>query len=46
MVTGSIVAENATINGNLVLGPDAQANQFVLQSEKNQPNGIPTLNAQ
>jgi len=46
MVTGSIVAENATVNGNLVLGPDAQANQFVLQSEKNQPNGIPTLNAQ
>lgn len=44
MVTGSIVAQNATINGNLVLGPDAQANQFVLQSEKNQPNGIPTLN--
>lgn len=46
LVTGSLVAENATINGNLVLGPDAQANQFVLQSEKNQPNGIPTLNAQ
>lgn len=46
MVTGSIVASNATINGNLVLGPDAQANQFVLQDEKNQPNGIPTLNAQ
>lgn len=46
MVTGSIVAENATINGNLVLGPNAQANQFVLQSEKDQPNGIPTLNSE
>lgn len=45
MVTGSIVAENATINGNLVLGPDAQANQFVLQSEKWQPNGVAPLDA-
>ena len=46
MVTGSIVAENATVNGNLILWPDAQANQFVLQSEKDQPNGIPTLNSE
>lgn len=46
LVTGSAVAQNATVNGNFVLWPDAQANQFILQDEKNQPNGVPTLNAQ
>lgn len=45
LVTGNLVATNATINGNIALGNDATAPDFVLQSEKWVANGVVPLNA-
>lgn len=35
---------NLIVNGNISLWADSKATQFVLQAEKNQPNGVAALN--
>lgn len=44
VVTTNTVTDNLTVNGNIVLWNDATASDFVLQSEKGQPNGVAPLN--
>lgn len=45
VVTTNTTTDNLTVNGNFVLGNDATAWDFVLQSEKGQANGVAPLNA-
>ena len=45
VVTTNTVTDNLTVNGNIALGNDATAPDFVLQSEKWEPNGVAPLNA-
>jgi hypothetical protein len=39
------VDHEVTVNEELILGPDATAPQFILQTEKNVANGVAALNA-
>ena len=43
--TGEIIADEARISEGLYLSQGAEAPDFVLQSEKNQPNGVAWLDA-
>ena len=45
VVTTNTVTDNITINWNIALWNDATAPDFVLQSEKGQPNGVAPLDA-
>ena len=45
VVTTNTVTDNLTVNGNIALGNNATAPDFVLQSEKGQPNGVAPLDA-
>lgn len=45
VVTTNTTTDNLTVNGNFVLGSDATAWDFVLQSEKWEANGVVPLNA-
>lgn len=45
LVTTNIVTDNITVNGNIALWNDATAPDFILQSEKWQPNGVCPLDA-
>lgn len=45
LVTTNAVVDNITINGNIALWNDATAPDFILQSEKGEPNGVCPLNS-
>lgn len=45
LVTDNITTGNITINWNIALWNDATAPDFILQDEKNQPNGVAGLDA-
>ena len=45
LVTTNITTDNITINGNIALGNDATAPDFILQDEKGAPNGVAPLDA-
>lgn len=45
LVTTNTTTDNITVNGNIALWNNALAPDFVLQSEKGQPNGVAPLNA-
>lgn len=45
VVTTNTVTNNLTVNGNIALWNDATAPDFVLQSEKGEPNWVAPLNA-
>ena len=45
VVTTNTVTDNLTVNGNIALWNSATAPDFVLQSEKGQPNGVAPLDA-
>lgn len=45
VVTTNTVTDNLTVNGNIALGNNATAPDFVLQSEKGQANGVAPLDA-
>jgi len=45
IVTTNTTTDNITINGNIALWNDATAPDFILQDEKNQPNGVAGLDA-
>lgn len=45
IVTTNTVTDNLTVNGNIALGNDATAPDFVLQDEKGAANGVAPLDA-
>ena len=45
IVTTNTTTDNITINWNIALGNNATASDFVLQSEKGEPNGVCPLDA-